>query len=294
MPLAAFPKCFLDELSISRSMSVEQWIDLAAQLGVDGLEFYWGFTPYGNAEALEQLRARAAGHGLSIPMMCYSSDFTVPDEAARAAEVGMQARALRVTAALGGRYCRVLSGQRRPEVTRADGVRWVVDSIKSLLGTAEEHGVVMILENHFKDGYWTYPEFAQRAEVFFEILDAIPESPHFGVNYDPSNALVAGDDPIELLDRVKHRVVTMHASDRRLREGAVVDPATGSFRYGDLVHGVIGTGSIDYDEVFRILKEVDFKGWISIEDGDDPSCGMLHLEESARYLRTMMNQYEVG
>ena len=294
MPLAAFPKCFLDDLCVRRTMSVEAWIDLAAQLGVDGLEFYWGFTPHDDADALERLRARAARHGLSIPMMCYSPDFTTPDATMRAAEVDRQTRALETTAALGGRYCRVLSGQRRPEVARADGVQWTVDAITSLLAAAERCGVTMVLENHFKDGYWMYPEFAQRADVFLEILDAIPASPSFGVNYDPSNALIAGDDPIELLDRVKHRVVTMHASDRRLREGAWVDPSTGTFRYEDLVHGVIGTGSIDYDAVFQILQGVGFTGWISIEDGDDPADGFEHLQASARFLRTMMARYGVG
>ncbi len=294
MPLAAFPKCFLDALCIDRTMSVERWIDLAAGLGVDGLEFYWGFTPHDDPAALRRLRERARGHGLRIPMLCYSPDFTVPDERRRAAEVAQQKRALRVTAALGGRYCRVLSGQRRPEVSREDGVRWVVESITELLGAAEAHGVVLVLENHFKDGFWTYPEFAQQRDVFLEILDAIPDTPAFGVNFDPSNALVAGDDPVALLERVKGRVRTLHASDRRVRPGARPDPATGTFAYGDLIHGAIGTGSIAYDAIFAILQEIAFDGWISIEDGDDPRSGMEHLRASATFLRGMMRRYGVG
>ena len=41
--LAAFPKCFMDELCVHHTMTLFQWIDLAATLGVDGLEFYSGF-----------------------------------------------------------------------------------------------------------------------------------------------------------------------------------------------------------------------------------------------------------
>ena len=59
-------------------------------------------------------------------------------------------------------------------------------------------------------------------DVFCELVGRI-DSPHFGVNYDPSNAYLAGDDPLELLRRVKHRVVTMHASDRYLAEGTLDD-----------------------------------------------------------------------
>ena len=49
--------------------------------------------------------------------------------------------------------------------------------------------------------------------------NAIPEREYFGVQYDPSNAIVAGDNPIELLRAVADRVVSMHASDRFLTEG---------------------------------------------------------------------------
>ena len=41
--LAAFPKCFMDQLCVDRTMTVFEWIELAATLGVDGLEFYSGF-----------------------------------------------------------------------------------------------------------------------------------------------------------------------------------------------------------------------------------------------------------
>jgi sugar phosphate isomerase/epimerase len=82
--------------------------------------------------------------------------------------------------------------------------------------------VTLILENHYKDDFWNYPEFAQKMDVFCALVDRI-HHPHFGVNYDPSNAIIAGDDPLELLRRVKHRVVTMHASDRFLIEGTLED-----------------------------------------------------------------------
>ena len=71
------------------------------------------------------------------------------------------------------------------------------------------------MENHYKDGTWRYPEFAQPEDVFLEIVEQI-DSPYFGVQYDPSNAFVGGYDPIRFLEKVRHRVVTMHASDRYL------------------------------------------------------------------------------
>jgi sugar phosphate isomerase/epimerase len=295
MPLAAFPKCYLDDLCVHRTMTVESWIDrAAAELDVDGLEFYWGFTPHDDDAAVARLRARIEGHGLAMPMMCYSPDFTQPDPAARAREVEKERRVIEVTAQLGGKYCRVLSGQRRPEVAIDDGVKMAAECILELLPHAERHGVVLILENHYKDGYWDFPEFAQKRQVFLQLLAAIPRSPWFGVNYDPSNATVAGDDPLQLLEEVKDRVVTMHASDRYFEGGTLADLQKLGAHQGYatiLKHGITGRGLNDYDAIFSRLAGVGFRGWVSIEDGNDPAVGMEHLRLSAEFLRAKMKQH---
>jgi sugar phosphate isomerase/epimerase len=292
MPLAAFPKCFLPAM-VERRMSVESWVELAAkQLSVDGLELYWGFLDPEEA-ALKSLRRRIEACGLRVPMMCYSPDFTQPDPRLRADEVERQRQAIIGSAVLGARYCRVLSGQSRPEVSRRDGIAMAAECIGGLLPFAQKHGVCLILENHYKDGFWRYPEFAQRMDMFLELLAAIPANPAFGVNYDPSNALIAGDDPIALLNAVKDRVVTIHASDRYFEGGSAAelrrlerDPILGYAPF--LKHGVIGKGSIDYNGIFSVLRSVGFRGWISIEDGDDPAVGIGHLQESVRFLRERM------
>jgi sugar phosphate isomerase/epimerase len=297
MPLAAFPKCYLDALTVEHTMTVEEWIALAAdQLDIDGLEFYWGFLPHDDEAAVRRLRGLVESRGLTMPMLCYSPDFTKPTAAERAEEIEKEKRAISVTAALGGRFCRVLSGQARAGLGRPEGVRMAAECIAALLPEAERYGVTLVLENHYKDGYWLYPEFAQKQDVFLELLAAIPESPFFGVNYDPSNALIAGDDPIALLEAVKHRVVTMHASDRYFEGGGLddlrkhdADPQKG---YAPILkHGVIGQGLNDYDKIFSILRAVGFRGWISIEDGQDPAVGMEHLRLSAEFLRRKMAEH---
>jgi sugar phosphate isomerase/epimerase len=130
-----------------------------------------------------------------------------------------------------------------------------------------------------------YPEFAQPMKIFTAILDQI-ESPWLGVNFDPSNALLAGEEPLELLERVKHRVVSMHASDRYLSSGTLADlrREEDSIGYAQrLSHGVIGKGLIDYDKIFATLKSIGFSSWISIEDGTNwrrGSAGVCPLPQS--------------
>ena len=116
------------------------------------------------------------------------------------------------------------------------------------------------------------------------------------MNYDPSNTVIAGEDPIAILEAVKDRVVTMHASDRYFEGGTAEDlrkmeanPQTG---YATILkHGIIGQGLNDYDKIFSILKKAGFKGWVSIEDGQDPKVGMEHLRLSAVFLRGKMKEH---
>jgi sugar phosphate isomerase/epimerase len=207
------------------------------------------------------------------------------DELCVDGSMSLEKQWITMTAALGGKFCRVLSGQRRPEVSRADGIRYAAECIQACIPHAKSLGVTLILENHYKDNYWKYPEFAQKMDVFCDLVDAI-DSPQFGVNYDPSNTILAGEDPLELLRRVKHRVVTMHASDRYLKEGTLEDlrrEEVGVEGYASrMCHGEIGKGLNDYDAIFAELKGVGFDGWISIEDGVD---GFDQLRRSAEFLR---------
>lgn len=199
-----------------------------------------------------------------------------------------------MTSILGGSYCRVLSGQRRPELSLDEGVDLAAACIQECLPFAEELGITLILENHYKDDFWEYPEFAQKMEVFCQLVNKI-DHPDFGVNYDPSNTFLAGEDPLELLYRVSDRVVTMHASDRYLIAGTIEDlrnEENGAVGYAKrLRHGEIGKGLNDYDAIFKELKRVGFDGWISIEDGVD---GMDQLERSVAFLRKKIKAYWPG
>lgn len=292
--ISAFPKCYLDQISQARSMSVFDWIEQAKQLDADGLEMYEGFFTSLEPSYLDEVAAAIREAGFAMPMLCCSPDFTHPDAAQRARALAYQQAMIRVAHRLGGAgvVCRVLSGQRWPEVSREQGLAYARDGIVGCLPLAQELGVVLGLENHYKDGYWLYAEFAQKMDVFLELLQLIPESPHFGVQFDPSNAVVAGDDPVELLRRVVSRVVSMHASDRFLVPGAKLEDlalAEGSAGYAAILqHGVTGKGLNDYHTIFSLLSQAGYSGWISIEDGMN---GMDEMAQSLAFLRASVARY---
>ncbi|GGL97848.1 sugar phosphate isomerase/epimerase family protein [Nakamurella endophytica] len=287
MRIAAFPKGDLPDMVLRRTKSVFEWIDEARALGVDGLELHTGFLWSADPGYLRTVGDALAAADFEMPMMCASPDLTHPDADARAREIEQQAAAMRVTAQLGGRgsTCRVLSGQAHPGVDVDRGVEWAVSAIESLLPLAAELGITLAIENHYKASTWAYPEFAQRPQVFRRIVDAVSDRVHFGVQFDPSNAITAGVDSADFLDDVVDRVVTMQASDRYLEPGTTLDDlrqADGTLGYSPaLRHGVIGRGLNDYDRIFSTLVAAGYDGWISIEDGVN---GFAELKASADFL----------
>jgi sugar phosphate isomerase/epimerase len=275
-------------------MTVFEWIEQARALDCDGLEMYEGFFTSLDPGYLDSVADAIRAIGRSMPMLCCSPDFTNPDPDDRKRAIEKECEMVQATRRLGGprSVCRVLSGQRYPEVPRERGMEWCIECIMAVLPVARECDVILGLENHYKDGFWKYPEFAQKQDVFLQLVNAIPDRSHFGVQYDPSNALVAGDDPIALLSAVADRVVSMHASDRYLVDGATLEDlraADGSIGYFDkLRHGVTGRGLNDFDAIFRTLAEHNYTGWVSIEDGMN---GMEEMAESLAFLRAVTAKY---
>ena len=284
--VSVFPKCYFDRLCRGE-MEYASWIGSAATLGAEGLEHYDGFIRGRAADVVSLM----ADTGQTSSMLCFSPDFTHSDPAERARQFERQRAAIDLAVTLGTRFCRTLSGQRHQGLTRSDGVARTVEGLCRSIEYAEKRDVVLCLENHYKDGTWQYPEFAQPEDIFLEILDRV-DSPRLGVQYDPSNALVGGYDPIRFLEKVLPRVVTMHASDRYLTPGATIDElrdSDGTIGYSEkLRHGETGQGLIDYDAIFQILADAQFSGWISVEDGMN---GLGELKRSVAFLQQKRSEY---
>ena len=289
--ISVFPKCYFDEL-VRGERSYVGWIHDAATLGGEGVEHYDEFFPSYEEPDVAAVMDAMRETGQISSMLCFSPDFTHPDPDERLRQVERQKKAIDLSVRIGARYCRTLSGQKYPGLSIAEGVARAAECIKRSIDYAAKRDVILCLENHYKVGDWLYAEFAQQEEPFLALLDAVGKSSHFGVQYDPSNAVVGGFDPIAFLEKIKHRVVTMHASDRYLLPGTTLEEirlADGTVGYPDkLRHGETGKGANDYDAIFRTLKSVNFTGWISVEDGMN---GLDELARSVQFLKEKRAQY---
>ncbi|MCA9261554.1 MAG: TIM barrel protein, partial [Planctomycetales bacterium] len=129
--IAAFPKCYLDDIAGTRTMSVFDWIEMARSLDADGLEMYEGFFTSLDEDYLDRVGEAISEEGFAMPMLCCSPDFTHPDPAFRQRQIDLEKGWIDMAIGLGAGYCRVLSGQRRPEVSRDEGIRYAAESIEA-------------------------------------------------------------------------------------------------------------------------------------------------------------------
>jgi len=267
MKLSCIPVTYFDAISSGR-MPVEQWLDFAAELGLDGVEC--GpllIQPLGPVSA-GQFRKLAEARGLEVSNYSGYSDFTHPDAEARARELEHVRANIRLARELGAPSLRVLTGQQRPEVSRRDGVNWVVESIRRAADEAARAGLRLNLENHTKAFTWTHFDFAIRGEVFLEILDRLKDAP-VGVQFDVANPLVAGEDPLALFEKVRERISYVHVND--------------AARPGAFEFVPAGSGIAPIRPVLSELRRQGYHGWVGIEEAS--RTGEQGFRQAAAFLR---------
>ena len=273
--LSWIPVRLMPAIMFDKTMTTEQWLeDAKYQFDLPAVEMYFGFMRDFEPEYTRHIASELKRLGLEVSQLCTSTDFTHPDPEVRKAQREYLKRAIAAANTIGAPAIRFVTGQRHPGVTDDQGIEWVLSGLEEMLSFAEPYGVEIRLENHFRDrSVWELPDFAQKSEVFFKLFERIKHLPVM-INFDCSNALMCDDDPVEILNVVKDRVVSIHASDRK----------RGSYQ-----HSIIGEGDVPFDSIFRILSEAGFSGWISAEDGNPH--GDEGFAQSLAFLRSKIDEY---
>jgi sugar phosphate isomerase/epimerase len=267
MKLSCLPVSFFSNI-IEGSMSVFEWAQMGASLGLDAIDISILFTPDHNPQKLAAIRRDVESTGMRILMVTSYPDFTHPDAAQRERELALEQDVVAVAAALGAQYVRVTAGQAHPETGRAEGVTWAIQGLRRLAESTQGSGITLVYENHAKPGAWTYTDFSQPPEIFLEIARSIADA-GIGVNFDTGNAATFADDPVELLQAVIHQVITIHAAD--------------SSRRGELKHVLLGKGVTPYPALFGVLKKAGWDGWICMEEASNQ--GREGVDAAARFIR---------
>lgn len=149
---------------------------------------------------------------------------------------------------------------------RLDEAAWsgMIANIRAIAARARDHGVRAVIHPHAGG----YIEFADELE---RLTQDIP-SDLAGLCLDTGHMAYSGMDPVETLSRYWDRVDYIHFKDI---DPAVFEKVMGQrIRFFDAcAKGVmcpIGRGNIDYPAIRRLLTQLGYGGFITIEQERDP------------------------
>jgi sugar phosphate isomerase/epimerase len=244
------------------------WARIALDVGLDAIDLSILLIKERRQDYLEEIREELENCGIGVTMVTTYPDFTHPDPAQRAREIAKSGEEIAVAAQLGAKLVRVTAGQAHPDTGRDDGIAWAVKGLTDVLEIAGDHSLTLVFENHYKAPIWQYADFSFPTDIFLEIVKRTSGTA-LGVNWDTANTLAYGDDPIPVLEKVLDRVVSVHAAE--------------TARRGDLKPVLIGTGLVPFHEMFSMLKEAGFDGWLCIEEASQQ--GESGVEAATQFIR---------
>ena len=237
---------------VGKRLSIAECVRLAGEMGFDGVEILEKQMRAKDNAACQKLKQLAGVNGLALCGLSTHQDFVSPDRADRKRNVETTRRSIELAYRLGIPFMRVNTGRwgtsrsfnelmknrgvepPLPGHTDEDAYPWVIDSLSQCMATAEKCGVTLGLENHW--GLGLTPQGVLR------IVKAV-KSPWLAVTMDTGNFL---EDPYRRLKLLAPKTVFVQAKTY----------------FGG---GVWYTLELDYRRIAGLLRDVGYRGWVSLE-----------------------------
>lgn len=233
-------------------LTMEECIDKAAEMGFDGLDILHIQMHREDDQYLQEIKRRAMINGVDLCGLSIHQGFVSPDNDKRQENINHTIDMIEMAYKLGIPCMRLNTGRWRTTksfdelmknrgieppmkgYTDEDAYPWVIESIEKCLPTAEKCGVVLALENHWGLG--------RTPEGLLKIVKAV-NSPWLQILMDTGNFL---ESPYDKLDKIAPYTCFVQAKTY----------------YGG---GTYYTLELDYDRIAKILKNHNYKGYISLE-----------------------------
>lgn len=229
-----------------RTMTVWDFLKRARQLGVAGVSLESCFFPALDDDFLNRLRETLDAYGFERVWawghpngLCSGTDRQAARDLVRHLAHAQQ---------IGARVMRIAGGSRR---TRPDSFavhkRRLGGMLRKILPAAEQHGIVLALENHID----------LTADEMVDLITSL-DSPWLGVCLDTGNNLRLHEDPLVVAEKLAPFTRATHIKDIWVRAG---DP--NDFAFWPSVP--LGRGLVDIGRVLAFLKKARYKGLLAIE-----------------------------
>lgn len=254
-----------------------EWgMQFAADLGYEYVEpmVHWGRELLSEARYFHsvsmlddpyRIKDACEKYGLKLSAFSAHSQLSRPEIA-----VEYLKQAARFAAEAGAPIINTHEGHKQTWTTAEEDFVLIRYSLKEALKVCERRNI--------KIGFEMHQTYSLRPDIYDRCLNLV-DSPNLGANFDTGNAYLGGEDPVKWFDRVKDRVIHIHAKDISVEQseaerGKVMGTAVGC---------ACGDGVIDYPAIVEICKTLPRDIVFSVE------CGTLEqAERSIKYLKSII------
>jgi len=253
--------------------SFEWGIQFAADLGYEYVEpmVHWGRELLSEARYFHsvsmlddpyRIKDCVEKHGLKLSAFSSHSQASKPEIA-----VEYLKQAARFAKEAGAPIINTHEGHKQPWTTAEEDFVLIRYSLMEALKVCERRGI--------KIGFEMHQTYSLDPDLYDKCLNIV-DSPNLGANYDTGNAHLGGQDAVEWFDRVKHKVIHVHAKDISIEQS---DAERGKVM-GTAVGCACGDGVVDYPAIFEICRDLPQDIVFSVE------CETLEqAERSVKYLK---------
>lgn len=239
----------------------------AAELGYEFVEpmVHWGRELLSEAGYFHsvslwddpyRIRRACEKHGVKPSALSAHCPLCKPD-----ASTDYLKHAIRFAAECGAPVVCTDEGIKTPWSTEEEDFSFMKYVLKEAAAVAEPRGIKIGIEPHQQ--YTTNP-------ILYDKIIALADSSAVGANFDTGNSYLGGQDPYVWLEKIKDKLVHLHAKDISIQQS---DSERGAVT-GTPVGCACGDGVIDWARVVSICKTIPQDIVFSVE------CGTV--EQAAR------------
>lgn len=272
----SFGEVYPGQQPVEKPMTMEDFLDFAHSMGVDGVSLESCFFPTFDDAYLKDLKAQLDEYKFDRVFAWGHPDGLErgqnPDAFAELKMLIPKAKTM------GADVMRVVGSSLMFRLEpHGPQIKALIKQFKEAVKIAEDNGIKLADENHID----------YTADEMLQIIEGV-DSPNFGINFDTGNFLRMLDDPIRGMEILKEHVLAVHLKDLQ------VNPKMAKPNDWFFFSGVpVGEGLIDNDSLAKILNTVDFKGFLAVEidhphydwTGRERQC----VEKSVQGLKKIVN-----
>jgi sugar phosphate isomerase/epimerase len=138
----------------------------------------------------------------------------------------------------------ILSGQTPDNISRNEAWDWFAEAVAATTQRAEQLGISLAIEA-------IAGHLLHSVDDYGRLISDLPSAP-FKINFDPSQLVVQGEDPLRVVEKHGASIVHVHMKD-------------GDGQFPDFTFPPLGVGKINFDRLVSGLARIGYQGACSVK-----------------------------